>query len=193
VVVPLNRWLAEYGAPVLFFAQTFGIFGLPIPDELLLTIAGALLRQGVLSVPATVAGAIAGCLTGISLSYMLGRWAGPPLLNRMSRYHASATARAQAWFSRFGLWLVAVGYFIPGVRHVSAITVGSSNIGFMRFASYAYPGGVAWCSVFLMAGYYGGDRWREVAMSARSPLGLVALATACAAAVYLTVRGRNRR
>src|SRR4029450_2076059 len=39
-------WLVRFGAPLLFFAQVFGIFGLPIPDELLLTIAGALVAAG---------------------------------------------------------------------------------------------------------------------------------------------------
>jgi hypothetical protein len=42
----LVEWLVRYGAPMLFFAQVFGIFGLPIPDELLLTLAGALVRKG---------------------------------------------------------------------------------------------------------------------------------------------------
>jgi hypothetical protein len=34
------EWLVRFGTPVLFFAQLFGIFELPIPDELLLTVAG---------------------------------------------------------------------------------------------------------------------------------------------------------
>ena len=36
--------LLRYGAPLLFVAQMLGIFGLPVPDELLLTIAGVLVR-----------------------------------------------------------------------------------------------------------------------------------------------------
>ena len=41
------EWLTHYGASALFFAQLFGIFGLPIPDELLLTIAGSLMRSAI--------------------------------------------------------------------------------------------------------------------------------------------------
>jgi membrane protein DedA with SNARE-associated domain len=65
-------WLVRYGAPLLFFAQVFGIFGLPIPDELLLTIAGGLVASGRLGLSSTVAAAVGGCLTGITLSYAVG-------------------------------------------------------------------------------------------------------------------------
>ncbi|HEY2905654.1 MAG TPA: hypothetical protein VGJ29_07115, partial [Vicinamibacterales bacterium] len=69
-------WLVRYGAPVLFFAQLFGIFGLPIPDELLLTVAGVLVRRGELGGPSVLTAAVAGCAVGITLSYVLGRTVG---------------------------------------------------------------------------------------------------------------------
>ena len=51
--------LARDGVWLLFAAQMFGIFGLPIPDELLLTFAGGLVRRGDLAGPMVLAGAIA--------------------------------------------------------------------------------------------------------------------------------------
>src|SRR5262249_52499767 len=50
----LVRELVRYGAPLLFFAQVFGIFGLPIPDELLMTVAGALIASGRLDLSSTL-------------------------------------------------------------------------------------------------------------------------------------------
>ncbi|PYQ80334.1 MAG: hypothetical protein DMG03_23295, partial [Acidobacteria bacterium] len=117
----LVAWLVRFGAPLLFFAQVFGIFGLPIPDELLLTIAGALIATGRLNLSSTVVAAIAGCLTGITLSYAVGRWVGLPLLRVRFRGRQDVIERAQGWFQRFGGWLLTFGYFIPGVRHVTAI------------------------------------------------------------------------
>ena len=49
------EWLVHYGAPVLFAAQVLGIFGLPIPDEFLLTLSGALVKKGDLSLVPVVA------------------------------------------------------------------------------------------------------------------------------------------
>jgi membrane protein DedA with SNARE-associated domain len=188
----LSTWLVQYGALALFFAQAFGILGVPIPDELLLTISGALLAKGLLSGPSTVTATILGCLTGISLSYCLGRFVGLPILRARFRRHHRAFDRAHTWFGRFGVWLLAFGYFIPGVRHVTAIMAGSADVTYPRFAAYAYAGGVLWCSVFLLLGYYAGDRWRGVAEAARSHLMIGAIVAVCAAVLYALVHARSR-
>jgi membrane protein DedA with SNARE-associated domain len=191
----LTRWLITYGAPVLFLAQALGIVGLPIPDELLLTIAGTLIAKGLLRTPSVVVATTGGCLTGITLSYVLGRGVGLPFLHARLGGHRQAFDRAERWFQRFGVWLLAFGYFIPGVRHVTAITAGSTGVGYRRFALFAYVGGVVWCSVFLVLGYYAGDRWREAASTMRSHLALVATLAAVGGAVYALARatGRGRR
>jgi len=164
----LVSWLIRYGTPLLFFAQVFGIIGVPIPDELLLTVAGALVRKGLLRGSPTAFAAIAGCLSGITVSYAIGRIVDVAVLHGHIHRHQPAIDRAQAWFRRFGSWLITFGYFIPGVRHVTAILAGSSCLGYRVFALYAYPGGVLWCAVFLSLGYYAGDRWQDVAAHARS-------------------------
>jgi membrane protein DedA with SNARE-associated domain len=189
----LVAWLVRFGAPLLFFAQVFGIFGLPIPDELLLTVAGALVASGRLSLSSTIAAAVSGCLTGITVSYAVGRWVGLPVLRARFRRHHDAIERAQNWFQRFGGWLLTFGYFIPGVRHVTAIAAGSGCLTYRTFVAFAYPGGVLWCAVFLGLGYIAGDRWPEVAHAARTHLARAALIAAGAVAAYAAVRVASER
>ena len=184
----LVAWLAGYGAPLLFFAQVFGISGLPIPDELLLTVAGALVRKGLLHGSSIATAAVAGCLSGITLSYAMGRLVDAAVLHARFHRHQDAIDRTQEWFRRFGGWLLAFGYFIPGVRHVTAVVAGSSSLAYRGFALYAYPGGVLWCAVFLMLGYYAGDRWEEVARSARSNAAVAAAVVACIGAGLALIR-----
>jgi membrane protein DedA with SNARE-associated domain len=190
----LFDWLVRYGTPVLFLAQVGGIFGLPIPDELLLTLAGVLMRRGQLSVAPTVAAAISGSIAGITLSYLLGRTVGLAALQRVFRSHEASLTRAQSWFLRFGHWLLTVGYFIPGVRHVTALAAGSSLLEFRTFATYAYPGAVLWSLTFLLAGYYAGDRWQEMASVVRGHLIIFGVSAAALLTIYLlVVRPRARR
>jgi len=182
------EWLVRFGAPTLFFAQVFGIFGLPIPDELLLTVAGALIRKGQLNGPVTVIAAIAGALSGMTLSYGLGRAVGMAVIRRTLHLNERAVERAVRWFRRLGGWLLTFGYFVPGVRHVTAILAGSAPIEYSRFARFAYAGGVLWCGVFLGLGYYAGDRWRTLAPAARAHLPIVGLMIVSSLAVYLLAR-----
>lgn len=187
--------LARYGAPVLFLAQMFGIFGLPIPDEFLLTIAGMLVRRGTLNGVVTLAAAIAGSMAGITLSYSLGRIVGFRILHRIPGVDQESIARAQVWFARFGKWLLTFGYFIPGVRHVTAIIAGSMPLEYEVFAAYAYPGAVLWSTTFVAVGYYAGHRWVHAAGIVRTHVtivALVALVTGLAVAVYVLARRRER-
>jgi membrane protein DedA with SNARE-associated domain len=184
----LLDWLTRFGTPVLFFAQVLGIVGLPFPDELLLAVAGALVHRGVFHAAPTLAATIGGCLTGITLSYLLGRFVGLPILLTRLRLPAYRVSRAQEWFRRFGGWLLAFGYFVPGVRHVSAIAAGSTALDYPRFAGYSYPGGVLWCSVFLGLGYVAGDRWRDVASMSGARLRMVALIVGSLVALYFVIR-----
>ena len=150
-------WLARVGPSVLFFAQIFGIFGPPFPDELLLILAGVLVRQGAFNAPFTIAAAVAGCAGGITFSFVLGRTLGAAAFSHPRvRAHRAALARAERWFARFGIWLLAFGYFVPGTRHVSAITAGVASLSYRRFAAAAYAGAVLWCAVYLGLGYFAG-------------------------------------
>ena len=156
-------WLSAYGAPALFVLLALGVVGLPVPDETLLLLAGLLIRQGRLHPVNATAAALAGAMTGITLSYGLGRFAGFPLLERYGpRVHvdAAAIARVRAWYDRSGKWLLAGGYFIPGVRHLTAVVAGASKLPGATFVTFAYTGAAMWVCCFLVIGYVLGDQWR---------------------------------
>src|SRR6185295_2252579 len=104
--------LARDGVWLLFTAQMLGIFGLPIPDELLLTFAGGLVRRGDLAGPPTLAAAVAGGIAGMTFNYMVGRL-GVRVLGRL--LESSTLNRAQSWFTRWGKWLLVFACFVPGL------------------------------------------------------------------------------
>jgi membrane protein DedA with SNARE-associated domain len=182
------EWLIHYGAPMLFAVQVLGIFGLPIPDEFLLTLSGALVKKGDLSLIPVVFAAIGGAGSGITLSYVLGRTVGVVGLRRVVHVHEKSLRRAERLFERFGGWLLGFGYFIPGVRHATAILAGSTRLDFNRFAKFAYPGAVLWSAVFLGLGYYAGDEWRPMLHELRKWLPVIAVFIFAVVAVIIMSR-----
>ena len=158
-------WITQYGYLAIFFLLVFGIVGLPIPDETLLTFTGYLVFRGNLSLPLAFATALAGSMTGITISYELGRLFGHTFLLRYGKYlHLSPARlqRAHAWFDRIGHWALTFGYFIPGVRHLTAYAAGMSEVEPHQFAMFAYAGSVLWVTSFIGLGYFLGDRWQDV-------------------------------
>jgi membrane protein DedA with SNARE-associated domain len=185
--------LARHGTAVIFLAQMLGIFGLPIPGELLLTIAGALIRSGDVNRSATIAAAIGGALTGITMSYSLGRLVGPRVLGRFTALNVRFVDRGHAWFARSGKWLLVFGAFVPGVRHIAPVAAGSAALDFRTFAAYAYPGAASWSIIFVGAGYYAGDQWQHAAALLRAHVTVVSIVFAALAIGYVFVSRHERR
>lgn len=184
-------WLSHYGTPAVFLAQLLGIFGVPIPDELLLTTAGVLVRKGELSPAPTLVAAVCGCAAGITVSYVLGRTVGAAALQRVLHVDQRSLARGQEWFRRLGGWLLLFGYFIPGVRHVTAIAAGSMPLDFWCFAKYAYPGAALWSIFFIGIGYYSGNRWAELLVIVRANVTGIFVALAAILLVYAAVTKKD--
>ena len=67
-------WISHYGYLAIFFLLVFGIVGLPIPDETLLTFTGYLLYQRRLSAPLAFACAFAGSASGIGDVFLRGKY-----------------------------------------------------------------------------------------------------------------------
>jgi membrane protein DedA with SNARE-associated domain len=147
----LLDWISHYGAAALFGLLALGVVGVPVPNETLLTLAGALVRKGELSLIPTLVAACAGNVCGVTMSYLVGRFASKTFLHK---YFSHGLATLEKWFERIGKWALAFGYFIPGVRHFTAIGAGSSVFPFGLFSRYAYSGAVLWTVLFLGLGYF---------------------------------------
>lgn len=158
-------WISQYGYLAVFLLLMCGIVGLPVPDETLLTFSGYLVFKGHLSLPLAFATALAGSATGITISYALGRTFGIKLIHRYGRYvriTEEHVRKAHAWFQRVGHWGLTFGYFVPGVRHLTAYAAGMSDVEPHQFALFAYAGACLWVSTFLGIGYFLGERWQNV-------------------------------
>jgi membrane protein DedA with SNARE-associated domain len=152
----LLAWVSHYGAVALFGLLACGIVGLPIPNETLLTLAGALVRKGELHLIPTVVAACAGNIVGVAASYILGRFAG--MTSWVHNHLQTSMVNLEHWFEKTGKWALVFGYFIPGVRHLTALAAGSSGFPFRIFVPFAFGGAVVWTLLFLALGYYIGAR-----------------------------------
>lgn len=156
--------LWQYGYLGIFFFLMLGIVGLPLPDEILMAFIGYLASVGQLHLALTFLSALAGSMCGITVSYWLGKQLGYPFLERYG-WRIWITQRrlkyARVLFRKYGNWVLFFGYFIPGVRHVTAYMAGISRLSVKRFAAYAYGGAVIWCSTFIGLGFLVGAHWKK--------------------------------
>ncbi|MGC4377600.1 DedA family protein [Fictibacillus sp. Mic-4] len=158
----LGELIVRFGYIGLFAALALGIIGLPVPDETLLTFAGYNAFLGKLHFSITLLIAFIGAASGISISYLIGYKLGLPFLKKYGpKLHITEKriARTRRLFKKYGNFLLILGFFIPGVRHLTAYITGIANIGWRRFMLYAYSGALIWSITFISLGYKLGEKW----------------------------------
>lgn len=149
----------------LFGLLALGIIGLPIPDETLMTFVGSLTAFGHLSFGSSVAVSFAGSMSGMLISYWIGRRVGKPFLDRFGKwFHLTPArlARAEKWFQKYGVWAIFFGYFVPGVRHLTCYLAGMSGMRFWRYLVFSGSGAIVWCFTFITLGRIIGRNWESV-------------------------------
>ncbi len=158
-------WLSRYGYFGLFSLLMFGIVGVPIPEETLLTFAGVLVYRGRMELVPTLAAAFLGSCCGITVSYGLGRVFGRVLTTKFGRILHVQDAKVEqvhGWFERVGHWALLWGYFLPGIRHLTAVLAGATRLRYADFGLFAYAGAFVWSFSFVSLGALAGRQWAQV-------------------------------
>ncbi|ATW25795.1 VTT domain-containing protein [Candidatus Formimonas warabiya] len=160
----LTNLVNHYGYLVLFTALMLELIAFPLPGEVLMSYAGYLVFQGQLAWFPSIFVSAAGACTGITLSYLIGYRVGSPFLKRYGHYvHVGPEKleKTSLWFSRYGNRILALAYYIPGVRHVTGYFSGITRISFRKFAVFAYAGAILWAGTFVSLGKILGPRWEH--------------------------------
>lgn len=153
----LQEYIVQYGYLSIFFFLALGIFGLPVPDELLVAFAGYLTSAGTFHFVFTIIFTISGVMIGTLFTYMIGRKIGKPLIHRFGKYFHITPLRMQKierWFMTYGSWTVTFGYFVPGMRHLICYISGMSGMSIRRYVLFAIPGVIVSTTVCLLLGYF---------------------------------------
>lgn len=156
--------LSQYGYIALFLLLALGIVGVPIPDETLMVFVGSLTTTGTFNYIPAFAICLGGSMTGMLISYTLGRRIGKPLLDRYGkkiRLTPKRIERTERWFQKYGAWSIVFGYFVPGLRHLTCYLAGMSRLKWTTYLLAAGTGAFIWVATFLTIGHVVGNHWWE--------------------------------
>lgn len=149
-------FVLHYGYAAVFLFLALGIFGLPMPDEIVVASVGYFASIGLLNFFVAIVITILGVFSGTVVTYMMGRKFGQPLLIKYGKWMGITDTRfshVEKWFHRHGSWAVTFGYFVPGMRHLVCYISGVSGMNMKRYLLFATLGTCISCIICGTFGY----------------------------------------
>ena len=129
---------------------------LPIPSIVVLMAAGALSAHGGMRASITIPLGVLGCLSADGIWFWFGRRWGSQAMRLLCRLTADPrefSRNAHAKFGRYGLALLCVAKFFPGLGTVLASLVGAEGVSLARFLALDTLGGFLWSGFYVGLGY----------------------------------------
>ena len=158
-----NTW--GYVAIGLLAMAESGLFlGLVLPGEAAMLVGGLLVFQGRADLEVMVAVGCGAAIAGDSLSYWIGRFAGPRLeRTRLGRRIGDERwQRARRYVNEKGGRAVFFGRFVGVLRALVPALAGSAHLPFRKFFPYSAAGAVMWVTALIVLGSVAGSSWRLI-------------------------------
>jgi membrane protein DedA with SNARE-associated domain/rhodanese-related sulfurtransferase len=140
----------------VFLAVLANQIGLPIPSVAFLMIAGALSAHGAMSTSIIVFLGVLGCLSGDAVWFCLGRRWGSKAMRLLCRFTTDprrSSRNATAKFRRFGLPVLCVAKFLPGVDAFIPPLAGAEGVSAPAFFALDTVGSFTWSVAYVGLGY----------------------------------------
>ena len=147
--------------PGVFLAVFARQLCLPVPALLFLVVAGTLASHGQLNLSLVLGAGVLGCMAGDFVWFQIGRRWGSRVLRIVCSFSSNpraAAQRAHAVFHRWGLRVLLVAKFIPGLDGVSPPLAGAEGTPLGSFLLFDACGALLWSSAYVILGYGFADR-----------------------------------
>jgi membrane-associated protein len=184
--------IEENGYTGLFFWLWFGIFVIPVPNEVLLMTVGLASSMGSLNPFLAFLVSYSGISAAFTTSYILGRVVGRRLLRFLEKRKkfANAIESSMKIMDKYHAFSLSLSCFLPGVRNLVPLLYGFSRLPFKTFAVFAYSGAFMWVLIVFMLGYLFGDQLDSI-MKYNKEMWMLAILVLAAAAGFVILRRKK--
>jgi membrane protein DedA with SNARE-associated domain len=208
------NWLAVFGLNLLRvqgwfeaggYLALFGLLfacglGLPLPEDVPLLLAGVFIFHGKMQLAHAAILAWCGIIGGDCVLYNLGKRYGLniTMLPMVGKHVTPARIeQAERLYERYGIWVVAVGRLIAGVRGAMVVAAGATRFNFVKFIIADGLAALISGGIWIWLGYWGAMKVGDPAtiMERAKPykhwIGLGLLVVAAGLVLYLVWRHRR--
>jgi membrane protein DedA with SNARE-associated domain/rhodanese-related sulfurtransferase len=188
--------VSTWGGAVVFLNVLLTRLGVPIPAVPVLLFAGSAIAAGTLSFWTILAAAVLGALIGDGTWFAAGRLYGRKLIAALGRLSPAVypkVNKARALFERFGVPLVSISKFVPGLALITPPLMGTTAVDARIYAAWDLAGVLAWANFWLLGGAAAERQLHMLLEFVKARGGTVIDILLAAALIYLVFRLLQRR
>ncbi|WP_345815913.1 VTT domain-containing protein [Paraburkholderia sp. PREW-6R] len=188
--------VSTWGGAVVFINVLLTRLGVPIPAVPVLLFAGSAIAAHTLSFWPILCAAVAAALIGDGTWFAAGRIYGRRLIGALGRVSPaidSKVDKARALFERFGVPLVSISKFVPGLALITPPLMGTTAVDTRIYAIWDFAGATAWATFWLVGGAAAERQLHMLLSFVRAQGGTVIDVLLGAALIFLVYRLLLRR
>jgi len=136
----------------------------PSPSDLVVLIGGTLISTGVIHFIPTLILTTLGSLIGFMVLFYLGSAVDKKVIHsgKIKFIPVDAVDKVEAWFNKYGYWVILANRFLPGTRSVISFFSGLSHLKVEKTILLATISAFAWNAIILLLGIIFGDNVKVV-------------------------------
>ncbi len=136
----ITNWLTQFAYLALFLAIIASTIAIPIPEDIVLLVAGYLAANHLLNLWAVILVSLLAVILGDNTGYWLGRKGGGFLLERFINTNIQTWVKKH--YRKHGPKTVFFSRFMTGIRNLFHLTAGASGMKWKTFFIYDLLGAI---------------------------------------------------
>ena len=136
----------------------------PSPSDIIVVFGGALAAMGRGTFYMALLAGTIGSTLGFVTMYGIGKWFGRRIIEtgKLKFIPIENVHKMEAWFAKYGYWIIVVNRFLAGTRAIVSFFAGLSELHLVRTALLSFMSSLAWYALLIYAGYSLGQHWETV-------------------------------
>jgi membrane protein DedA with SNARE-associated domain len=143
---------------LFFFAFVENVFP-PSPSDFVVVVGGSLVSTGAINFIPTLILTTVGSVIGFMILFYVGSTVDRKIVHsgRFKYIPVDAIEKVEAWFKKYGYWVIAVNRFFPGTRSVVSFFAGMSMLDVKKTVILSTVSAFFWNAIILYLGYFFGN------------------------------------
>jgi membrane protein DedA with SNARE-associated domain len=169
-----------------FFSYFENIFP-PSPSDLVLVVGGSLIGKGVIPFLPTLILTTIGSIAGFMTIFYFGSTLDKKVVkaHKLKFISTEGIEKVEAWFAKYGFWIITTNRFMPGTRSVISLFAGLSELDIKKTTLFCTISALGWNVVILYLGMVFGSNVKKVDELLVTYSNIVLAITALGITIYL--------